>query len=94
MSFGDDRVVASMAVTPAGSAFFFDVRNFPAGRYLTIFSNDAATGERGETEKSNETIHGGAPSSTTDSNCCAEDFSVVNRLACPLLNIGLSTASV
>ncbi|MEP7304250.1 MAG: hypothetical protein ABJA98_01910 [Acidobacteriota bacterium] len=51
-----------MAVARAGSALFLDVGNFAARRHLTIFSDDAATGERGETKKPNETHEIGAPS--------------------------------
>jgi len=48
-------VVASMAVTPAGFAFLLDIRDFPAGRELAIPADDAATGESGEAQKTNET---------------------------------------
>ena len=48
-------VIAAMAVTHAASAFFFDVTHFTAGCHLAVASNDAAAGECGEAEKSNET---------------------------------------
>ena len=48
-------VVASMAVTPAGFAFLLDIRDFTAGRELAIPADDAATGESGEAQKTNET---------------------------------------
>ena len=46
-----------MPVAAAGFAFFLDVRDFAAGRHFTITADDAAAGQSGEAEKSNQT-HG------------------------------------
>jgi hypothetical protein len=54
-SFPGHRVIAAVAVTHTASAFFFDVTHLSAGRHLAVAPNDAAAGECGEAEKSNET---------------------------------------
>ena len=54
---GGNRVVATMAVTTAGFALFLDVTDFAAGRHFAIAADDAAAGQSGEAEKSNQT-HG------------------------------------
>jgi hypothetical protein len=54
-SFPGHRVIAAMTVTHAASSFFLDVTHFTAGCHLAVASNDAAAGECGEAEKSNET---------------------------------------
>jgi hypothetical protein len=46
-----------MTVRGTRVALFFDVRDFTARGDLAIASDDAAAGERGEPEKSNETHH-------------------------------------
>jgi hypothetical protein len=50
-------VIAAVRVVRAVATLLFDVHHFPVSRQLEIPADDAAAGERGKTEKSNET-HG------------------------------------
>ena len=50
-----DGLIPSMTMAAAGLAFFLDVADFAAGRYLAVPADHAATGERIETEKPNQT---------------------------------------
>ena len=49
------RMVSAVTVASAGLAFFLDIADFPAGRDLAVAAHDAAAGESGEAEKSDET---------------------------------------
>src|SRR5687768_7922809 len=54
-ALGRNRVVASMSMTAARHALFFDVRQFATGCHLAITPHDAAARERGVPQKSYET---------------------------------------
>ncbi len=52
---GRNGVVAPVCVGRAGLAFLFHIRDFTAGRYLPIATDNAPAGERGEPEQPDET---------------------------------------
>jgi hypothetical protein len=81
-----------MVVTAARSPFFFHVGNLSTGRHFAVFADHTPARERGETEKPNETHHGGAPSEQQLAIAVPRRVSSLTRRV-PLSSIGTRSAA-